>query len=241
MKVHNYVALKASRLGLSRVIDYVKEDKSLKKMIVNTSIFAHYKQRAEDTESLLRKENRMYFFNMGMDHNAMIEESLMHATLSFLGATLDQVEAELATLLGTVEVKAPEEGVKVQEVESVPPKPEEEKPVIIKKKKKVAKKKVAKKKEEEPKPELPVEEDEFTDLGDDVIEVQEELFLFDKPKHAPLLSKKIAETLGVDWKSDAKSKAKVSKLLKELETVKCFNALGEGTKELDQLVDSVLS
>ena len=240
MKVHNYVALKASRLGLSRVIDYVKEDKSLKKMIVNTSIFAHYKQRAEDTESLLRKENRMYFFNMGMDHNAMIEESLMHATLSFLGATLDQVEAELATLVGSKAV-AKEEGVKVQEVESVPPKPEEEKPVIIKKKKKASKKKVAKKKVEEPKPELPVEEDEFTDLGDDVIEVQEELFLFEKPKHAPLLSKKIAETLGVDWKSDAKSKAKVSKLLKELETVKCFNALGEGTKELDQLVDSVLA
>ena len=240
MKVHNYVALKASRLGLSRVIDYVKEDKSLKKMIVNTSIFAHYKQRAEDTESLLRKENRMYFFNMGMDHNAMIEESLMHATLSFLGATLDQVEAELATLVGSKAV-AKEEGVKVQEVESIPPKPEEEKPVIIKKKKKASKKKVAKKKVEEPKPELPVEEDEFTDLGDDVIEVQEELFLFEKPKHAPLLSKKIAETLGVDWKSDAKSKAKVSKLLKELETVKCFNALGEGTKELDQLVDSVLA
>ena len=236
MKVHNYVALKASRLGLSRVIDYVKEDKSLKKMIVNTSIFAHYKQRAEDTESLLRKENRMFFFDLGMDHNAMIEESLMYATLSFLGATLSQVEAELATLVG-----AKEEGVKVQEVESVPPKPEEEKPVIIKKKKKASKKKASKKKVEEPKPELPVEEDEFTDLGDDVIEVQEELFLFEKPKHAPLLSKKIAETLGVDWKSDAKSKAKVSKLLKELETVKCFNALGEGTKELDQLVDSVLA
>ncbi len=252
MKISEYVNHKSASMGLSRVINFVKEEKNHTTVTVDS--WTAYKLEKGD-DALTRRETRFYRFK-GKDYSHACEAAMVFAAMDYFGWTEERLQAELDAVEEAYKKKEPvekpvetvekAETVVVKEVKSVPPTPEESKPVVKKKKKKASKKVEVKKEEpkkEEPAIVLPEEEDEFADLGGlDIVEPVVELFPFVKSNkaHVAALSKLLVKNLGSDWKKNPDFKAKVVRAIKEMEQTPLFDAMGEPSKDFVSEVSKFL-
>lgn len=251
MKLSDYVNVKASSMGLSRVVNFVKEDpKTGNTVTVDT--WTNYKLEKGD-DALVRKETRFYRFDKTLDYNECVGAALTRAAMDYFGWTEERLQNEMGAVTAAYAEKAVEKPVEsVDKVEEPKEEVKEEvkeepKPVVKKKtrrKKKAATKKVVEVVEVvEPEIVLPEEVDEFADLVDEVVEPVEELFPFVKTnkQHTTALSKLLAEKLGREWKQNPEYKAKVSKVIKTLEETPLYTALGEPCKNYEDVIGSLLT
>ena len=238
-------------MGLSRVVNFVKEDpKTGNTVTVDT--WTNYKLEKGD-DALVRKETRFYRFDKAINYNDCVERALCFAAMEYFGWTEERLQNEMGAVAAAYAEKAVENPVesvdKLEEELKKEPKEEvkeEPKPVVKKKtrrKKKAAAKKVEVVEVKEPEIVLPEEVDEFADLVDEVVEPVEELFPFVKTnkQHTTALSKLLAEKLGREWKQNPEHKAKVSKVIKTLEETPLYTALGEPCKNYEEVIGSLLA
>lgn len=260
MNLSDYVNVKSASMGLSRVVNFVKEDPKTGNT-VTVDAWTSYKLEKGD-DPLTRKETRFYRFDKTLDYNHCVDAALTRAAMDYFGWTEDRLLAEMNAVTDAYAKKAvekpvetvekveeePKKDLKIKigdtelspdEVENISLKKEEAKPVV--KKKTRRKKKVAKKVEVvEPVAEAvdPVhveEEDEFADLIEPVIELVP--FDRDNMPHRPHMTAYIVSKLGRDWKSKPENKTLVNKFLLNMKDVPLFTPLGEPRDDFTSILD----